>query len=173
MRLQICLLLAMSTLAIAVSAGNVQARHSTKIAGFEVNCRDNRGQVVRTMKVSDLGDVGRAWVVNGVPFIIMDVDLMRKLPPKLRLFFYGHECAHHVLGHWYNPSRNSEVEADCWAIRDARDRNLFSRAEVASFAPYFAKSKGSRWGHLPGPKRASLLLQCYDTQAEKSSDDVD
>ncbi len=140
------------------------ARISVKIAGFEVNCRDTRGNRVQLMKVSDLGDVGRAWVVAGVPFIVMDTELLRTLPAKLRLFFYGHECAHHVLGHWYAKSGNSELEADCWAIKDARDRNLFNRDDVSSFAPFFARSRGTRWGHLPGPERAKRLLACYDEE---------
>ncbi len=147
---------------VVISAPQAVARQSMKIAGYEVTCKDMRGRVVRTMKMTDLGDVGRAWVVNGVPFIIMDVDLLRTLPPKLRLFFYGHECAHHRLGHWYQPTQNSEIEADCWSIKDGRDRNLFRREEVAAFAPFLADSKGTRWGHLPGPERAKKLLACFD-----------
>ncbi|MGH1417244.1 MAG: hypothetical protein ACRBCJ_00115 [Hyphomicrobiaceae bacterium] len=139
-------------------------RSKAKIAGVEVSCKDTRGRQVQLRSVRDLGDVGRAWVVRGVPFIVMDKDLLKTLPPKLRLFFYEHECAHHRLGHWYAITKNIEQEADCWAIKNGRDRKLFSRQDVRAFAPFFANSKGTRWGHLPGPQRAEKLLACYDEE---------
>ncbi|MDX2289002.1 MAG: hypothetical protein NW217_09300 [Hyphomicrobiaceae bacterium] len=139
------------------------------IDGADMTCQDFRGRSVQTMEVSELGDVGRAWVVNTVPYIIMDPDVLRRLPVKLQLFFFAHECAHHVLAHWFNPSRESEKEADCWAVRHGRDRALFTRQDVADFAPWFAASKGSHLGHLPGPERASFLLTCFDTPMETAS----
>src|SRR5690606_40722156 len=50
----------------------------------------------------------------------------------------------------------------CWAIRYGRDTGLFRRQEVADFAPWLAASKGSPFGHLPGPLRARHLLECFD-----------
>ena len=140
----------------------IEASKKVKIAGLSVRCQDFRGKPVTTLKVDELGDVGRAWVVNMTPFIVMDSHMLLQLPVKLQLFFYAHECAHHVLGHWYTPSVNNEIEADCWAIRYGRDTGLFRRQEVADFAPWLAASKGSRFGHLPGPRRAQSLLECFD-----------
>ncbi len=153
------------SMAIAVESGARTKRahqEPVRIAGMPVECTDFRGRAVRTMRVANLGDVGRAWVVNTMPFIIMDVHVLVKLPPKLQLFFYGHECAHHVLGHWVQLSQKSEQEADCWSVKNGRDRGLFSRDEIVGFAPYLRTSKGSPWGHLPGPKRAQFLLLCFD-----------
>jgi hypothetical protein len=133
------------------------------VAGVPVACRDFRGVAVETVRVADLGDIGRAWVVNRVPLIVLDEKLLDRLPDKLQLFFYGHECAHHVLGHTvlYRPDRESE--ADCWSIKDGRDRGIFSRPEVESFAPFLVASRGSTiTGHLPGPVRAKHLLKCFD-----------
>lgn len=135
----------------------------TVIAGSSVGCRDFRGTSVTTIKVDELGDVGRAWVVNMSPYIVMDSHLLHRLPAKLQLFFYAHECAHHVLGHWYRPSVDNEKEADCWAIRYGRDAGIFRRQEIVDFAPWLAASKGSRYGHLPGPLRARFLLECFDS----------
>lgn len=137
-----------------------------KVAGVSMKCTDFRGRSVVGLEVSDLGDVGRAWVVNTVPYILLDPELMRPLPKPLQVFFYLHECAHHVLGHWYNPTISSENEADCWAIVRGRDRKLFRRQEVVDFAPWLAKSGGSRFGHLPGPERLKKMLVCFDTQVE-------
>jgi len=133
-----------------------------RIAGQPQECTDFRGRRVLTMQVADLGDVGRAWVVNTIPYIIMDPELLRTLPPKLQLFFYSHECAHHVLGHWYNRTIYNERDADCWAIKRGRDMGVLTRQEVVNFAPWLAKSGGSAWGHLPGPERAKHLLTCFD-----------
>ncbi len=135
---------------------------TTRIAGFDMECRDIRGRPVQNTHVTDLGDVGRAWVLRSIPYIVMDKVLLAKLPEKLQLFFYVHECAHHVLGHWYNVTRTSEQEADCWAIKQGRNRGYFTRGDVVKFKPYFAKSRGSTWGHLPGPKRVEFLLNCFD-----------
>ncbi|MCB1505762.1 MAG: hypothetical protein KDJ47_12370 [Hyphomicrobiaceae bacterium] len=160
---------------LAVAAGDTSARDSapmpggsgaalgmTLIAGRLVTCHDIRGVAVHTMQVTGLGDVGRAGVVNRVPIIAIDPDIIGKLPDKLALFFFQHECAHHVLGHWFQPSTTMEVEADCWAIKHDRDRGNLSRDEVRSFAPFLARSGGSPFGHLPGPERAKQLVKCFD-----------
>lgn len=133
-----------------------------EIAGTPVACTDFRGRSVVNMAVARLGDVGFARVINTVPYILLDPEVLRTLPKKLQLFFYAHECAHHVLGHWFNPTASSEREADCWAIQKHRDSGALSRQDVVNFAPWLSKSRGSTWGHLPGPKRAEYLLSCFD-----------
>lgn len=132
------------------------------IAGKPVTCTDFRGRSVVTMAVAKLGDVGFARVINTVPYILMDPEVLQTLPPKLQIFFFSHECAHHVLGHWFNPTAMSEREADCWAVQKHRDSGDLTRQEVKSFEPWLRNSRGSAWGHLPGPERAKHLLTCFD-----------
>lgn len=132
------------------------------IAGVELECSDFRGQAVRTVQMANLGDVGRAWLVSRIPLIAVDPHIMRTLPPKLQLFFYFHECAHHVLAHSYVLVSTMESDADCWAIKTGRERELFTRDEVVNFAPWLMKSTGSPWGHLPGPERSRHLVSCFD-----------
>lgn len=121
-------------------------------------------QPVRFVLNRNLNDVGRAYWGNE-PIIELNPNVLQQLPPKLQLFWYGHECGHHVLGHLlpggYTPS--SESQADCWAIATGRNQGLFTREEVAAFEPYFRNNPGSPWGHLPGPQRAGLLLGCFDS----------
>lgn len=136
------------------------------VAGRPMSCTDFRGRSVMALNVSNLGDVGRAWVVNTVPYILVDPEVMRTLPRPLQIFFYAHECAHHVLGHWYNPSQNSEKEADCWAINYGREEGIFARQTVVDFGPWLAKTKGSAWGHLPGRQRVLHMLACFDGPVE-------
>jgi hypothetical protein len=132
------------------------------IGGSPMRCYDYRGAVVRTLMTTELGDVGRASIIARMPIISLDSDRMRSLPPKMQVFFFMHECAHHVLGHVIRPTLESEREADCWSINYGRWAGLLARADVEAFAPYFARSNGSRFGHLPGPERQAYLLTCFD-----------
>jgi hypothetical protein len=132
------------------------------IGGLPMRCEDFRGLTVRTMRLEQLGDVGSARIMGRIPVILLDSDRLAKLPPKLQLFFFSHECAHHALGHSFAATTSSEKEADCWSIKNGRERGLFTRDDVSDWAPFFAHSKGSAAGHLPGPERAQRLLVCYD-----------
>ena len=125
-------------------------------------CHDVRGQRVATLRFDELGDVANAVIMNTIPYIVLNPTRLATLPPKLQAFFYEHECAHHLLGHHYNPTLSSEPEADCLAVKIGRDRGLYTRADIIAFRPWFAPLRGSWRGHLPGAQRFPLLLQCYD-----------
>ena len=127
-----------------------------------LQCRDRHGRDIPLMRVGNLGDVGKAWYVNRVPVIAMDPHIANRLPDKLVRFFFNHECAHHVLGHWYLASNDKENDADCWAVTRERDRGQLSREEIVGFAPFLAQSRGTPWGHLPGPERVRHMLFCFD-----------
>ncbi len=137
------------------------------IAGTSMSCSDFRGTAVRTLRMTELGDVAGARIMGRIPVILIDPNRLAKLPGELQLFFYGHECAHHVLGHSYAATTSSENEADCWSIKYGRDRGLFTRDDVVSWAPHFSHSRGSRVGHLPGPERAKRLVACYDDPTDE------
>ncbi len=136
------------------------------VAEAPFECRDFRGQRVVVQQTPGLGDVARARIIGRIPYIQMDPERLVTLPPTLQMFFFGHECGHHVLAHNFYPTPNVEVDADCWSIMNGRDRGLFTRADVEAFKPYIAHSKGSPAGHLPGPERAALLLKCFDDPRE-------
>jgi hypothetical protein len=137
------------------------------IGGLPMTCKDFRGIDVRTTLITQLGDVGSARIMGRMPVILLDPDRLDKLPPKLQVFFFAHECGHHVLGHSFAQTTSSENEADCWSIKYGRDHGLFTRQDVAEFAPYFAHSKGTSTGHLPGPERAARLLACFDDPSDE------
>ena len=136
------------------------------VAQAPFECRDFRGQRVVVMDSPGLGDVARARIIGRIPYIQMDPERLVTLPPKLQMFFFGHECGHHVMAHNFYPTPSVEVDADCWSIMNGRDRGLFTRADVEAFRPYLAHSKGSAAGHLPGPERADYLLKCFDDSHE-------
>jgi len=132
------------------------------IGGGLMRCYDFRGALVRTLKTQQLGDVGRASIIARMPVISLDTDRLAVLPDKLQKFFYMHECAHHVLGHVLRPTLQSERDADCWSINYGRWAGIFTRKDVEGFGPYLATSRGSPFGHLPGPEREAYLLACFD-----------
>lgn len=126
------------------------------IAGLPVYCTSYQGQPVAFIENPMLPDVGRAQPGNP-PTIELNPSVLAQLTPKMQLFWYGHECAHHVLG-----PANSEVNADCWAIKTMRDQGLLPPHELPQLMAQISGTPGSMWGHLPGPHRANLLAQCYN-----------
>ena len=131
-------------------------------AASTLACKDFRRRPVRTVEVADLEDVGRAQFVGGAPVIMVNPQLMATLPPDLQTFFKLHECGHHVLGHIIAPTDKSEQEADCWAVQEGRKLGTFTKDDIIAWKPYFAASRGSKVGHLPGPQRVEFLLACFD-----------
>lgn len=153
-------------LAALLSAGPPAAAGGLEIqpviGGNAMRCHDYRGAVVRTLQTTQLGDVGRASIIGRMPIISLDTDRLATLPAKMQVFFYMHECAHHVLGHVVRPTLESEREADCWSVTYGRSAGLLTRPDIEAFAPHLARSRGSRFGHLPGPERHAHLLRCFD-----------
>lgn len=155
----------------AGSASFAHADETSKPAGFPVadppfECRDFRGQRVVIMPTDGLGDVARSRIIGRIPYIQLDIGRLATLPQKLQYFFFGHECGHHVLAHNFYPTPTVETDADCWSIMNGRERGLYTREDVIAFRPYIAHSKGSPFGHLPGPERADHLVKCFDETRE-------
>jgi hypothetical protein len=164
--------LAAFSLSAAVQAGSTQGLqvHIT-VGGQDLACRDFRGQTVRSIHLDDLGDVASARIVNRMPIITLNKRRLDTLPDKMQVFFFNHECAHHLLGHMFYPTQSSENEADCFAIKQGRRERTLGRDDVLAFAPYLAVSRGSAFGHLPGPLRAQRLLACFDDPSEENISD--
>ena len=161
----LCCLLVLAFGARMATADELQLQ--PVIGDRPMRCYDFRGRIVQTLITADLGDVGRASIIGRMPVISLDSDRMRSLPPTMQVFFFMHECAHHVLGHVISPTLQSERDADCWAANYGRWAGLFSRADVESWAQYFARSNGSKFGHLAGPQRQEYILNCFDTPASE------
>ncbi len=123
------------------------------------------GIPVVTLADPSLNDlaVARLNPRTAYPEIFYNPRVARQLRPQTRIFFYFHECAHHVLGHTFGRSKvypaAMEQQADCWAIRTLYGSSFSPRdlailqAEIARYArpPHF---------HLSGPQRAANLALC-------------
>jgi hypothetical protein len=93
------------------------------IGGMPVSCIDASGVPVVVVSNHLLGDVGVATHELGAPVIHMNPHVLLQMPGALQLFWYGHECAHHVLG-------ASEAAADCWSVRTGRDQGWLTSSDL-------------------------------------------
>ena len=152
-------------LAILISGVLVSKKASAdQIAGTFVSCVDFRGRQVILVADPTLNDIGRATVDGfGNPIMILNPVMMNQLPGVLQLFWYGHECAHHVLGHIAYPSRTRESDADCWSVRTGRNQGWFPPQAFQALTVMLGNNPGSPWGHLPGPLRIQNMVNCYQS----------
>jgi hypothetical protein len=124
-------------------------------------CVDFRGFPVASVLNTAVPDVAMAsWAPNGTPVIQYNPNVLVRLSPQTRVFFYGHECAHHALAHAIrNIPFAQEQEADCWAIRTLVGRGALSGRDVMAVQNDLSFSPGD-WTHVPGPQRAFNLRAC-------------
>jgi hypothetical protein len=123
-------------------------------------CRSFDGVFVPYIFDQTLQDVGVARrIQNGQPIIIINPNVVGPLPEFVRQFWYAHECAHHAL----LPSQNSEINADCYAIKAIRNIGIVvNQQQVGYLLNSIAALPGNLYtGHLPGPARAQNLYNCF------------
>ncbi len=125
-------------------------------------CTSYFGIPVPYLANPNLNDVGVAnTMYNGQPVIQINPNVVGSLPEYVRQFWYAHECAHHAL----HPSLNSEISADCYAIKAIRNIGIINHPQqIGGLLNYISHLPGSiQTGHLPGPARAQNLYACFNT----------
>lgn len=158
MRLRGCL----ATLAL-VAAGPAATAQVT----FD-GCKDFRGVPVASVRDASVNDVAVARIVQGSPVIFYNPLVLSGMPAIARLFWYGHECGHHVLGHMVNMRATAEREADCWSIHELARRGLVTAANLPQIQATVVMSPGD-WTHLPGGLRVIDLAACLASAWPKAS----
>jgi hypothetical protein len=136
------------------------------IAGTSMTCLSSQGVPVAFVPNTSLADVG-LWFSGwpGVPaHVEYNPGLLVRLPPVVQLFWFGHVCAHEVLG-----AGSNEESADCWSLHFLKQQRLVSREQAAELQSYLLTAPGIPWSERPGPRRAQLLLACYDRAASLPS----
>lgn len=94
--------------------------------------------------------------------IIINPRKMNRLPRRLRMFVYEHECAHMRVG-------SDEVAADCVSVTKGKRQGWLRRRDVRAICNrLFIHSKGDRY-HPAGPRRCRLLMQCYDGRPTRTA----
>jgi hypothetical protein len=146
---------ALMAFTVAATTAALANPYSPVIGGLPVYCTTFDDRPVATIIDSMLPDVGRA-IPGPSPIIVLNPAVLSQLTPRMQLFWYAHECAHHRLG-----PANSEINADCWAIKLMRTQGLLRREDLPELQAQIAMTPGSIWGHLPGPQRAQLFAGCF------------
>lgn len=128
-------------------------------------CVDMMGRPVASVLNVAVPDVAVARLgPRGEPLIFYNPNVLARMAPQTRLFFYAHECAHHALGHMFNGNpMSAEQEADCWGIRTLYQRGLLNDRDVTIVQRDLSFSPGD-WTHLPGPPRAFNLRRCLASE---------
>jgi hypothetical protein len=138
----------------------------TSLVGQQVTfggCVDSMGIAVASIRNAGISDVAEArFAPSGAPIIFYNPRVLSWFAPQTRLWWYGHECAHHALGHLrlraFPPA--AERQADCWAASELVRKGLLGREDIQVVAADLAKLQRSDWSHLPGPFRAVDVLGC-------------
>lgn len=139
-------------------------------------CVDSRGFAVASQANEEIADVAQARLApNGAPVIFYNRRVLSWFSPETRLWWYGHECAHHALGHLragtFPPA--AERQADCWAASELVRKELLSKEDLRVVAADLARLGRGDWSHLPGAFRAIDVLSCGDGADTPEDDEKD
>lgn len=129
-------------------------------------CADSRDRLVRSMvdtslsKIVDSADMQSRHVVRYNPGVLTSLN------PKVRLFFFTHECARYALG--YSPNSRTlrqEQAADCYAATTLVAESILDEQDIAEVQEVSAKFGDDVWRFLPGIRRPLELKECLAQRA--------
>lgn len=128
-------------------------------------CLDIRGIPVASVldySINDVAVASLAW--DGSPIVRYNPRVLSWFRSETQLFWYGHECGHHALGHAFGTAHLFAVEqqADCFAVRELLRVGAISHRDLRGIQGDLAKLARGDWTHLPGPVRAINLERCLD-----------
>jgi hypothetical protein len=123
-------------------------------------CVDISGAPVASVPDSTINDVAVARREGGHPVIRYNPQVLASISNTSRLFWYLHECGHHVLGHGFQyVGLQHERDADCWAAVKLKELKQLTTNRLNTLAAEFAPNPGD-WSHLPGPMRTMDIVNC-------------
>ncbi|EMJ99128.1 MULTISPECIES: hypothetical protein [unclassified Leptospira] len=149
------------------------------IAGIPVYCTDPSGRPVTIVLVRQLRDIAVSNIEsNGLPTIKIDIDIFFSKSPLIQMYFFAHECGHHISGdmiriHYQRrDSLNREKTADRIGIRMLRDQLKINLDQVNEIANSLRNNPGMFPYYLPGPERAKWILDCFRTNTDNCEEHV-
>ncbi len=96
-----------------------------------------------------LDDYGAAYP----GFLILNPNLIARVPTPVKLWIYSHECGHQFRG-------PSEEVADCFAVQRGRRQKWLTAEGLEKICTFIKPARGSAM-HLSGPERCKLMRGCY------------
>ncbi len=125
-------------------------------------CIDGRGYNViffEDASLAKLAEIDNAD--DGWPLVRYNADALPQLDSKTRMFFFYHQCGHHVLGHALKPDITYQMEekADCWAVNSLFYSGRLRRSEFKTVQKQISALSEKDWRKV-GPRRALRLANC-------------
>lgn len=145
--LQGILALAILTISGGFASAQVFPPGTFSIDGYPVVCGSNI--VILNPSMNDIG------LNTGNGQIYLNPILLGGVPTVVKLYVFGHECAHSLVG-------PNETAADCWSVRVGRQQGWFPPQAFALLMQAFQGNPGDVV-HPSGPKRVADMLQCYNS----------
>lgn len=166
------LIVGLGLLAVHLQPGSAHAQQLLQqLAGVPLYCVAPDGVSVQAFLDPTLQDIGQATYWGQQPVIRMNPAILSQMPPIVQLFFYAHECGHHVSGDILNGilhgsmDKDVELRADMIGIRFVRDQLNPPSAQIQLLLAIIQANPYHDPIHLPGPMRASWIQSCYGTNS--------
>jgi hypothetical protein len=86
-------------------------------------------------------------------FIILNPRYLKRLPKQVKLWVYGHECAHQFRG-------ADEATADCFSIKRGVRRGWLNKTGMDQICKFIWSAPASNM-HPPGPARCKMMKRCF------------
>lgn len=116
---------------------------------------DNRGKTVPAIADSRLAVLVSTVSKQGQLAILYNPEILPRLSPNARFFFYAHQCARLGL----NDAANSARRADCLALNTLLDGDQLNHKDLPALQAEL-KFSAEEWSLLPGPAREIDLSKC-------------
>jgi hypothetical protein len=112
------------------------------------------GRALRCGRRRNVLDPGLPNLGSAAPgVIVLNPNLLNRVPDAVRLFVFHHECGHHNVG-------SSETGADCWAVKQGVALGWFDYRALEQVCGSFGDVPASAT-HPSGARRCASLRQCF------------
>ncbi|MDM7955216.1 hypothetical protein [Blastomonas sp.] len=112
------------------------------LAGYRASCGPVQTVLMKMYDIAEARD-GR---------IFLNLRLLER-PRAQQMFWYTHECAHHIFG-------AGEARADCWSVQQGRVQGWLTLAEFDALSKGMYVHPGDAT-HAAGPARVAAMRACY------------
>ncbi len=121
------------------------------------------GKLVPSIADASLNNIAVARLdPSNSPVIFYNPNITAHTSLPTNIFFYYHECAHHILGHTVGLAYPliMEQQADCLAIQTLVQTGRFGSQEIKQVQQDISMFANEDWTHINGPQRAINLAAC-------------
>jgi hypothetical protein len=135
---------------VAWSGGTLIAAGRAEIDGRRMACGSS--PTILDSHYNDFGGSAQRFIVLNPRFFV-------GLPLPVKLWIFGHECAHQTVG-------ADEAKADCVAVERGKREGWLSEQGLAQVCEFMKPAHADSL-HFSGPQRCELMQRCFGA-TEKS-----